>query len=110
VRTRNPKAVRHAVAKLADLPPGTMRAFDVGTRTIIVVNVDGELHALSGICSHAYSELARGFFRGDLVTCALHLSQFDVRTGEPISPPASEALATFAVAVEADTVFVHLPD
>jgi nitrite reductase/ring-hydroxylating ferredoxin subunit len=74
------------------------------------VNVDGELRALGGICSHAYSELARGFFAGDLVTCALHLSQFDVRTGQPISPPATEPLATYAVAVEGDTVFVDLPE
>ena len=102
--------MRHAVAKLSDLPPGTMQSFDVGKRKIIVVNVDGELHALSGICSHAYSELASGFFRGDLVTCALHLSQFDVRTGEPISPPATEPLAKYPVAVEGDTVFVDLPD
>jgi len=87
-----------------------MRDFDVGGRKIIVVNLDGEFHALSGICSHAYSELASGFFQGDLVTCALHLSQFDVRTGEPISPPATDPLATYPVAVEGDTVFVDLSD
>lgn len=95
---------------LPDLPPGAMKDVDVGGRRIIVVNVDGELHALSGICSHAYSELAKGFFRGDLVTCALHLSQFDVRTGEPISPPATESLAKYPIAVEGDTVYVDLPD
>jgi len=33
-----------------------------------------------------------------------------VRTGEPISPPATEPLATYAVAVEGDTVFVDLLD
>ena len=101
---------RLAVAKVSELPPGTMRDFDVGGRKIIVVNLGGEFHALSGICSHAYSELAQGFFAGDLVTCALHLSQFDVRTGEPISPPATEPIPTYAVAVEGDTVYVELPD
>ena len=101
---------RHAIAKRSDLPPSTMRGFDVGARKIILVNLDGELHALDGICSHAYSELARGFFAGDLITCALHLSQFDVRTGEPISPPASEPISRYPVAVEGDTVYVDLPD
>jgi len=109
-RARNPNAVRYPVAKLSDLPPGTMRAFEVGSRTILVLNLDGELHALNGICSHAYSELAKGFFAGDLVTCALHLSQFDVRTGEPISPPATEAIAKYALAVDEGVILVDIPD
>lgn len=111
MRPPNPTCVpRHAVAKATDVPPGTMRAFDVGGRKIIVVNLDGEFHALDGICSHAYSELDKGFFVGDLLTCALHLSQFDVRTGEPISPPASDPLRRYPVAVEAGTVYVDVPE
>ena len=101
---------RHALAKQADVPPGAMRGFHVGGRSIIVVNVDGEFHALDGICSHAYSELEKGFFAGDLVTCALHLSQFDVHTGEPISPPATDPIRKYPVAVEGETLVVDLPD
>ena len=87
-----------------------MMGCEVGGRKIIVVNLDGEFHALDGICSHAYSELEKGFFAGDLVTCALHLSQFDVRTGEPISPPASEPLRRYPVAVDGEVVCVDIPD
>lgn len=100
---------RVAVAPVPDIPPGAMKGYQVAGRKIIVVNLDGELHALSGICTHAYSELNKGFFAGEFVTCALHLSQFDVRTGEPISPPATEPLPKYAVTVEADTVYVDLP-
>lgn len=100
---------RVAVARADDVPPGAMRGFDIAGRKIIVVNLDGEFHALSGICSHAYSELDKGFFRGEFVTCALHLSQFEVRTGEPVSPPATEPLPKYAVSVESGTVFVDLP-
>jgi len=100
---------RQMVAPLSDLPPGTMRGYEVGKRKIIIVNLDGELHALDGICSHAYSELSHGFFAGDLVTRALHLSQFDVRTGEPISPPAAEPIAKYPVVIEDDTVYVDVP-
>lgn len=99
-----------AVGSVGDIPPGSMKAFDVGKRKVIVVNLDGEFHALDGICSHAYSELAAGFFAGDLVTCALHLSQFDVRTGEPVSPPATEPIAKYEATVEGDTVYVDVPD
>lgn len=100
---------RVAVAREGDLPPGAMKGFDVLGRRIIVVNLDGELHALSGICSHAYSELDRGFFAGEFVTCALHLSQFEVRTGEPISPPATEPIPKYPVSVEDGTIYVDVP-
>ena len=100
---------RVGVAREADVPPGTMKGFDVLGRRIIVVNLDGELHALSGICSHAYSELEKGFFRGEFVTCALHLSQFEVRTGEAISPPATDPLPKYHVSVEGGTVYVDVP-
>ena len=100
---------RVAVAREAEVPPGTMKGFTVDGRRIIVVNLDGEFHALSGICSHAYSELDKGFFRGEFVTCALHLSQFEVRTGEAISPPATEPLPKFPVSIEGGTLYVDLP-
>ena len=100
---------RVAVAREADIPPGTMKGFTVEGRRIILVNLDGEFHALSGICSHAYSELDKGFFRVEFVTCALHLSQFEVRTGEAISPPATEPLPKYSVKVEAGTVYVDVP-
>ena len=102
--------MRVSVGPVAAIPPGAMMPVRAGRRAIIVLNVDGELHALDGICSHAYSELASGFFAGDLVTCALHLSQFDVRTGEPISPPATDPLRKYPVAVEGGIVYVDVPD
>jgi 3-phenylpropionate/trans-cinnamate dioxygenase ferredoxin subunit len=54
--------------------------------------------------------LEKGFFRGEFVTCALHLSQFEVRTGEAISPPATDPLPKFPVSVEGGTVYVDVPD
>ena len=77
---------------LDDVPPGTMKLCEVGDDLVLVVNRDGELHATQGICSHEYFELDKGFLTGDSMTCALHLSRFDLLSGEPLDPPADEPL------------------
>ena len=77
---------------------------------ILLVNVDGKVHATQGICSHEYFELDKGFLTGDSLTCALHLSRFDLETGEALDPPAEVPLATYAVSIEDGNVILELPE
>ncbi len=98
------------VGPVADLAPGTMQMVWVdGTEAVLVVNQGGHLFALQGVCSHEYFELDRGFLTGPSVTCALHLSRFDLATGEALDPPADEPLATYPVAVEDGRILVDWP-
>jgi 3-phenylpropionate/trans-cinnamate dioxygenase ferredoxin component len=102
---------RVPVGSLADLPPGTMQMVDVDATQILLVNIDGEIHATQGICSHEYFELDKGFLTGNTLTCALHLSRFDLDTGEALDPPAELPLAIYAVVVEADgQIVLELPE
>ncbi len=75
---------------------------------ILLVNQDG-LHALQGTCSHEYFELDRGFLTGDAVTCALHLSRFDLGTGEALDPPAEMPLVRYPLTVEDGRLVLELP-
>ena len=90
---------RVPVAHLEDMPEGTMQMVQVDGTDILIVNQDG-LHAMQGICSHEYFELDKGFLTGDSLTCALHLSRFDLATGEPLDPPAELPLAIYRVSVD----------
>lgn len=101
-------AERVAIGSEEDFPKGRIHGVEVGDRQVIVVNLDGALHALDGICTHQYAELKRGFLTGDAVRCPLHLSQFDVETGEAVNPPAEEALRKYGVEVEGGTVYLVL--
>ena len=76
---------------------------------ILLVNQDG-LHALQGTCSHEYFELDKGFLTADSVTCALHLSRFDLVSGEPLDPPADLPLVVFPVSIEGDQIILELPE
>ncbi len=81
-----------------------------GTEPLLVVNAGGTVRAVQGICSHEYFELDRGFLTGGTLTCALHLSRFDLSSGEALDPPADEPLAVYPVTIEAGRIIVEYPD
>ncbi|CAN5643770.1 hypothetical protein BH24CHL9_BH24CHL9_01350 [soil metagenome] len=100
---------RVPVARLADLPEGTMLMVQVDATDILLVHQDG-LRALQGTCSHEYFELDKGFLTNGSVTCALHLSRFDLVSGEALDPPAELPLVTFPVSVDGDQIVLELPE
>jgi 3-phenylpropionate/trans-cinnamate dioxygenase ferredoxin subunit len=94
-----------------EVPPGTMQmAWAGGAGQVLIINANGDVTAVQGICSHEYFELDKGFLTAGTLTCALHLSRFDVETGEPLDPPAEVPLAVYAVVVEGDRIFIEVPD
>lgn len=94
-----------------EVPPGTMKmAYVDGTDQVLVVNAGGELRAMQGVCTHEYFELDKGFLTGGSITCALHLSRFDLASGEPLDPPAELPLAMYPVVVENGRVLIEIPD
>ena len=101
---------RLTVGTLADLPAGTLAMVQVDGTDILLANVDGRVYATQGVCSHEYFELDKGFLTGDSITCAWHLSRFDLETGEALDPPAELPLATYPVLIEGDQVLLELPE
>jgi len=94
-----------------EVADGTMKmAWVDGTDQVLVVNTNGRLFAMQGICSHEYFELDKGFLTAGTLTCALHLSRFDLDTGEPLDPPAELPLAVYPVVVEEGRILIEVPD
>jgi 3-phenylpropionate/trans-cinnamate dioxygenase ferredoxin subunit len=91
-----------------EVPPGTMAMGWVdGVEPVLVVNIAGEYRAVQGICSHEYFELDKGFVTGRSVTCALHLSRFDLWSGDPLDPPADEPLVVYPVSIEDGRIVIE---
>jgi 3-phenylpropionate/trans-cinnamate dioxygenase ferredoxin subunit len=107
---------------LDDVPEGTMKmALVDGTDQVLVVHSGGLIRAFQGICTHEYFELDKGFLTGGgspgengqpagTLTCALHLSRFDLGTGEALDPPAELPLASYAVLIEDGRVLIEVPE
>jgi nitrite reductase/ring-hydroxylating ferredoxin subunit len=81
-----------------------------GTDQVLVINNGGDFAAIQGVCSHEYFELDKGFLTAGTITCALHLSRFDLSDGEPLDPPAELPLEVYQVVIESGRVLIEVPD
>jgi len=94
-----------------ELEEGEMRMVWVDqSDPVLVIHNNGEFTALQGTCSHEYFELDQGFLTAGTLTCALHLSRFDLSDGEPLDPPAELPLAVYPVLVTGGRVTIEVED
>ncbi len=91
---------------LADLAEGSAKRVEVDGLAICLVRTDGEVHAISDVCSHADVSLAEGEVDGLTIECWLHGSTFDLVTGRPTSLPATRPVPVYPVKIEGDDVLV----
>ena len=94
------------VANAKDIQPSQMKEVEVNGENICVANVEGKFYAIGSICTHEGGPLADGTLEGYEVECPWHNSKFDVRTGEVISPPASEPEPAHEVKVDGDNILI----
>ena len=95
------------VAKAGEIAPGEYRVVDVDDVAIAVFNVEGEYFAIEDVCTHDFGTLSGGFLEDGQIMCPRHGARFDVRTGEALTPPAYEPVATFEVRVRDGVVQVR---
>ena len=94
------------VAATAELPSGQLMLVEVEDERIVLANVDGQYYALTDVCTHAECPLSDGELDGEVLECPCHGSQFDVRTGAVVGPPADEPLTRYTVRIEGDDILV----
>jgi nitrite reductase/ring-hydroxylating ferredoxin subunit len=95
-----------AVMKLAELPPGSMRAVMLGGRELVICHTREGVFALDNICTHAHARLCEGRLRATRLVCPLHGASFDIRDGRVLGPPAEVPLPTHAVRIVEGTIEV----
>ncbi len=97
------------VAALADLADDAAFAVKLGHRRIALYRLDGRIHALDDVCTHALALLSQGFIENGAVECPLHGARFEIATGRCLTPPATVDLRTYEVQVEGGEVYVRAP-
>jgi toluene monooxygenase system ferredoxin subunit len=86
-----------------------MMRLDVGGNSIVLVNVDDQIHAYADACPHQRSRLSEGSLTGRVLRCARHHWEFDVCTGQGINPQ-STCLKTLPVRIESRDILLDVDD
>lgn len=90
------------------LPIGATKKVATANGDVLLVNVEGELYAVDDMCTHEDSSLSLGCLKGELVSCTLHGSRFNVRTGEPMEEPATQALRRYPIRIRNERIEICL--
>ena len=114
---------KHFACRTEDVPAHKAKIVRLKNRSVGVFNVKGSYHALLNVCPHRGASLCEGPVCGttrlteardfvyerenEIVRCAWHGWEFDIRTGEFLVDPKIKA-KTYPVSVEGDSIFVHI--
>ena len=98
------------ICNLSELPPGGMKLVEWEDLEIGIFNCNGEILAIEDRCSHDNGTLVEGTLDQEncTVECPRHGSEFDLRTGKPITLPAYVSVDTFPVIVDGDKIKVEV--
>ncbi len=95
---------------LSELDDGKPFGVEIDDVEVVLVRQGDTVHALRDECSHATLALSEGEVTRKGIECWLHGSCFDLGTGKPSSPPATEPVAVFAVEIRDGDVHVDITD
>jgi len=91
-----------------DLPSDDVKGVAVAGRDIAIYTVGDAVYATDNVCTHGQARLCDSFLDGHEIECPLHQGRFDVRDGQPLCEPVTEALRRYPVKVEDGRVFLQL--
>lgn len=95
---------------LDDLTTDSARRFDVDGEGVAVVRIGDQVFAIGDRCSHANFSLSEG--EVDAASCTLecwkHGATFSLRTGVPLTLPATRAVPVYVVEIRDGDVHVTL--
>ena len=93
---------------LSQLQQGKPVKVEKDGKTICVARVGEQVFAIDDTCSHSDASLSEGDVTDFKIECWLHGAEFDLRTGEALTPPAVAPLHTYGVHVDGDSVTVEI--
>ena len=96
--------------RVADLADESAIGVEIDGIPVCLAKSEGEIFAISDVCSHADIPLSEGDVADGTVECWLHGSRFDLRSGRPTGLPANQPVPTYPVKIDGDDVLVAVKE
>jgi nitrite reductase/ring-hydroxylating ferredoxin subunit len=91
-----------------EVAPGSAIRVEAADLVLAVFNVGGEFYVTDDNCTHGPGSLSEGYIEDDIVECNFHNGQFNIRTGEVVSPPCIVPVRTYPTVVEDGSVYIEV--
>ena len=101
-------AAWHDLGPVGDAPLWALRQVDVEGRLVCIGRAPDGWVAFQDTCTHEECALSDGELDGSVVVCPCHGSEFDVRTGDVLCPPALDPLPIYEAQEEEGRLLVRL--
>ena len=95
---------------ISEINENSVKTINVGDKDISIFNVEGEFYAIDDMCSHAEASLAEGEVFDCKIECPLHGAEFDLKTGEAVTLPATRPVATYDISIEDETIYLEMEE
>lgn len=92
------------------IPSGQGKSFKVGSLDLAIFHTEDGFFAVCDICSHEHENLHEGWLEGHVIECPRHGAQFDLKTGEALSLPATDPIEVFELKIEGEELIVSIPE
>ena len=92
---------------LDELTPGKPKRIEVNGESVCVARIGDEVFAISDTCSHSDASLSEGDITGYKIECWLHGAEFDLQSGAVLTPPAVEAVESYEVIQDGQSVTIQ---
>ncbi len=96
------------VAQTKDVPESGKLCLEVDDRFVVIIRVGDSYFCVDDVCTHDGGPLGEGELRDFCLVCPRHGAEFDVRTGEAVTMPATEPTASHQVKVDGDDILIKL--
>ncbi len=94
----------------ADLRDQEPVAVEAGETQVLLVRLQGRIHALAAHCGHAGGPLHEGRFEDGCVVCPWHLSTFRLEDGAVVHGPATVPQPAYETRVEDGKILIRAAD
>ena len=98
----------HSVGTAEEEQIGFLRRVEVDGAVVCLGRTAEGWVAFQDTCTHEDCSLADGELDGRVIVCPCHASEFDLRTGDVLCPPALEPLPIYEARIDAGELLVRL--